>query len=144
MRSCSLLRNSYRVGEHLSPSRPHPKTPSTHSFVRLTSVNSVEPMSPNSSAPQLAKMMDLRGRQVPGEKRPGGVKGQGNFWSGWGHGREGGARKGVHPSVTLPGDSPLPSLPLPIHPTLESLGQGHLAKMPHLLSGSRYTCFEKT
>lgn len=38
----------------------------------LTSVNSVEPMSPNSSAPQLANTIDLRGRQVPGK---GGVKG---------------------------------------------------------------------
>lgn len=37
----------------------------------LTSVNSVEPMSPNSSAPQLANTIDLRGRQMPGE----GVKG---------------------------------------------------------------------
>lgn len=30
-------------------------------------MNSVEPMSPNSSAPQLANTIDLRGRQVPGE-----------------------------------------------------------------------------
>lgn len=37
----------------------------------LTSVNSVEPMSPNSSAPQLPKMTDLRGRQVPGERDKG-------------------------------------------------------------------------
>lgn len=35
----------------------------------LTSVNSVEPMSPNSSAPQLANTTDLRGRQVPGENK---------------------------------------------------------------------------
>ena len=34
--------------------------------VKLTSVYSVEPIRPNSSAPQLPKIMDLRGLHLPG------------------------------------------------------------------------------
>lgn len=49
----------------LGTAPPHPRSACLRGS--LTSVNSVEPMSPNSSAPQLANTIDLRGRQVPGE-----------------------------------------------------------------------------
>ena len=55
-------------GTPSAPRCPAPEIPSSAELRgSLTSVNSVEPMSPNSSAPQLANTIDLRGRQVPGE-----------------------------------------------------------------------------
>lgn len=61
-------------------------------------MNSVEPMRPNSSAPQLANTIDLRGRQVPGEKDKV-LEGKIPQISGWLRGKVGhveGERAGTH------------------------------------------------
>lgn len=107
----------------LGTAPPHPRSACLRGS--LTSVNSVEPMSPNSSAPQLANTIDLRGRQVPGEgdrglegKIPrilGWLRGRLGMWRGERAGRGGAAGDWFWhlPSPAFP-EAPSSSHPAPL------------------------------